>query len=43
MTPSQPRVASGKLRALAVSSRRFIDGNVAKWARIVKIVNPQTN
>ena len=24
-------------------SRRFIDGEVAKWACIVKIVNPQTN
>ena len=24
-------------------SRRFIDGELAKWARIVKIVNPQTN
>ncbi|MFT3818734.1 MAG: tripartite tricarboxylate transporter substrate binding protein [Rubrivivax sp.] len=24
-------------------SRRFIDGEVAKWTRIVKIVNPQTN
>jgi tripartite-type tricarboxylate transporter receptor subunit TctC len=24
-------------------SRRFIDGEVAKWSRIVKIVNPQTN
>jgi tripartite-type tricarboxylate transporter receptor subunit TctC len=24
-------------------SRRFIDGEIAKWARIVKVVNPQTN
>ena len=24
-------------------SRRFIDGEIAKWARIVKLVNPQTN
>ncbi len=24
-------------------SRRFVEGEVAKWTRIVKAVNPQTN